>query len=953
MKILYLFSFPKSIKKISWLLLLFILLIFSISTWYAQQLKITEVYYDWTDERIEIYNNDVTDFSWEITISWARTSNALLTQSINISSWNLIVIADDLVTFINTWNIISWINKFSISDTQAITIDLLVSWVVIDNFYAPQTLVSLYNNAETSLELWSWQIQATTIDRSYNILGPILASPWYWDLGLLTVLGSGSWGQWSGSVWSWSWTPGTWSINTGLLASGLCMSSWSIIVEEFVYTNSSTPSYLELLATQPTSGILQLSWNIFSGQLPWAINIVMLSWDRIIVTNNTIWLFWPSVKYQQVFDFVQSWYLEVYIDNILVDYISIDVWTWSTLNSFYQSQDNWCYRLFSPQYGPSPGFDYQYLHYWWTTIVNQIIYQPDPNPLVCPINTSWSWWNNWSSTPNPVPGPLVTPTITSWFNWNINITLIDYDPPGSDINNERLWLLLDSWAQTLSLSWWQLIYDGKTYNFNTEVLTWWQEEIYVANFRFVNSRPICIDLSYQSIVYSTECYDPQSNASPFIPWSPIINNLNNTTPQSNTWNNQTPISWENNDTTEIDRTKFKLKLWEIVYDPPGSDTNNEIITIISNESFPIDLKDFRIRVSTTNKRIDQTIVANQTLVITKTRWLSNSKHTCIQLVLLDYIFDEKCYDPSLEKHEIDLNVVITGEILEDESDEVFSWLSLIWKGKYISWSLVINAVLPNPSGADKWHEYVELALLTGEAFIDLADWYQLLIKWKKFNLTWTIQVWSTIQVIWKFTLANTATCIDLLYDATIIDSFCYPKPKEWVIYWWSNDFMEKLEPELLLQLNELLLKKAGWKICVLYQWYEIDCKAEYKTKVSSSNSLELRIARAYIASFESVMKSSRYVLRKKTSLQNLSMLYREANKLAKKSLLSIVIDKVKVPLEDLELQYALLYNPEINNYTILKSELYQLKEYIEIINVKKQQLSSHLSAIFTQWKQGI
>ena len=149
------------------------------------ELIISEVYYDGTDEWIEIYNIGNKDFSWNIELSWARTKTQIY-ENIQIPANNFLIIANsdemfefswDVNIILNTWNY----KKFSIADTKEIQIFLILSWEIVDDFYAHEYRVKHRNDEKISFQkvisqgrfVVTWSYLSEDEDRQ-NI------SPWFW-----------------------------------------------------------------------------------------------------------------------------------------------------------------------------------------------------------------------------------------------------------------------------------------------------------------------------------------------------------------------------------------------------------------------------------------------------------------------------------------------------------------------------------------------------------------------------------------------------------------------------------------------------------------------------------------------------------------------------------------------------------------------------------------------------
>jgi hypothetical protein len=83
-----------------------------------------------------------------------------------------------------------------------------------------------------------------------------------------------------------------------------------------------------------------------------------------------------------------------------------------------------------------------------------------------------------------------------------------------------------------------------------------------------------------------------------------------------------------------------------VYDPDGSDTDRETVTIqFIGGTTGIDLSLFRLRVGTTSKRIYGMLHSGQTLTLMGNFQMPNTKATCVALSYNDIVYDEYCYNP--------------------------------------------------------------------------------------------------------------------------------------------------------------------------------------------------------------------------------------------------------------------------------------------------------------------
>jgi len=178
-------------------------------------LKITEVFQLWSTERIEITNISDENFSWKLSLSWAKSS--LYTKNLNIPSYASIILADKVeISLINDENLAVNNAWFNIADSDEISISLIFSWIEIDTFNVDKSVVS-NNQIPTSKPRPTFQkiydnwreVQITTQSDSYNITWNFIANPWKIIIK--------NWNPW---IWNWptdypynSENPWTWDSN--------------------------------------------------------------------------------------------------------------------------------------------------------------------------------------------------------------------------------------------------------------------------------------------------------------------------------------------------------------------------------------------------------------------------------------------------------------------------------------------------------------------------------------------------------------------------------------------------------------------------------------------------------------------------------------------------------------------------------------------------------------------
>ncbi len=289
----------------------------------------------------------------------------------------------------------------------------------------------------------------------------------------------------------------------------------------------------------------------------------------------------------------------------------------------------------------------------------------------------------------------------------------------------------------------------------------------------------------------------------------------------NTWSSDL-FSWDIQGITDISwiLNQYTIRILNIDYDPLGSDTNNEKVTLlatnISGDATPLDLsKTFRLKVNGTNKTLPRILPMNVPMTFTKTFGFPNStdswKEVVVQLTYGDYIFDTYTYNPNLLEKE----KIITGDI---ES----TWILLDLSGLQFS----ITYVLPNPKGSDTFEEIgIKVdsgnSLLTG---IVLSDEWFLKIGTKKKKLSGILEINKENILSGSLGLVNKAACVSLFYNEQELTKFCYRKPKEGEKIYASDQWLEETSQENLDVLNIIQLKRIGNQLCIWYKEQSFLCK---------------------------------------------------------------------------------------------------------------------------------
>lgn len=307
------------------------------------------------------------------------------------------------------------------------------------------------------------------------------------------------------------------------------------------------------------------------------------------------------------------------------------------------------------------------------------------------------------------------------------------------------------------------------------------------------------------------------------------------------------FSWVIQETTSrwLTIDQYTIRIVDVDYDPEGSDTNNEKVTLlathISWDTTPLDLsKIFRLKVNGTNKTLPWTLPMNTKTTFTKTFGFPNStkdgSDVVLQLTYGDKIFDTYIYNPNRQISEEPL----TGDV---ESTENLLDLSGL--------NFSITYVLPNPKWSDTHEEIgisiyptptlpitwrgsnnIASSLRSGEGVggevavrqFNLSQDFSLKVGSRSKNISWILfadqeNVWSG-----SLGLVNKAACVSLFYQEVELDKFCYPSPKEGQKIYSSYVELETVTENDLDILNKLTIKRVGNTLCTSYLGSTIICK---------------------------------------------------------------------------------------------------------------------------------
>ena len=334
-------------------------------------LIISEIYRLWTTERIEITNLSDNDFSWKLSLSWAKSS--LYTKNLDIPSYSSIILADKAEIWLVNDEFLSVNNAwFNIADSDEISVSLIYSWIEIDTFNVDKSIVS-NNQIPTSKSRPTFQkiynnwreIQVTTESDSYNITWNFIANPWKiiiknwnpWIWNWPTDYPYNSDNSWSwDDSWTWNseWTWNTenpwtweqtwiWTWNDSWIGDEIWTwnitwenSDFNLILSEVFYDDDDEWIEIFNIGDKDFLWDIELSWQIFSDDKSNYNyqNIQIPAHDFLIIADSN-----------EIFDF--DWNVHILLNDWIYPQFSIsdtdEIWislilSWEKIDSFYAHQ---------------------------------------------------------------------------------------------------------------------------------------------------------------------------------------------------------------------------------------------------------------------------------------------------------------------------------------------------------------------------------------------------------------------------------------------------------------------------------------------------------------------------------------------------------------------------------------------------------------------------------------
>lgn len=492
----------------------------------SSQIIISEVFFDWSDERIELANIWSGHYSGSLTIRWIKSADFLIANASIPPGW--ISVRGDSMAGIVDKTVVAWNNAgLSISDSQLLQVTLYSGLLMLDSFSSDaQTISSLPNG------YWLEKVRSgdrlvilpTSSERRYNVTGTRIANPW--KIYTLPPPDSPA-----GSLPDLPADPQ----QSGIPPQS---STWvqsdpkpNIRISEIHPSADVLPEYVELYFGGAFAGELVIE-GLGSSAAAKRFSIHSQTWQRILVTDSF------------------SWFTDLY-SIVLIDSVSLtDGWerltlkdlsghtyhellyTWSKpLFSRYEKEGWWA--LYSHYF--SPGFSEQILDHYpglsqtqasvspTETAAKETYYQSLYNKrkdryyelktqisaFGVAVNTAWTAYiKNSSHQIELVNGSEEFAEAESEMAWQLKITALLPDPKGKDEWKEQITIMLLSGSH-YSLSSVLLLSNKKKVILTWSLLTGWDSITLQWTFNLLN-KPACVSIQEGEFTHDTFCYGQPS-----------------------------------------------------------------------------------------------------------------------------------------------------------------------------------------------------------------------------------------------------------------------------------------------------------------------------------------------------------------------------------------------------------------------------------------------------------
>ncbi|MCX6823134.1 MAG: hypothetical protein NTX91_04050 [candidate division SR1 bacterium] len=482
-------------------------------------LLISEVFFDGSDERLELTNLGQSNFSGAIQLTGIGINVSLF---VAINSGGSVVVGRTGRTFsyILDTSVIGYFASMGFTDTKMISVNLFRSGQLLDTFYADTGMVNHYNDKLTSLErVWQdgiYIVTGTTLDRQLNVSSAYLANPGSFEIAWLDFSDPISTGGTGGPAGR---SGGAGMSGEGIIDCSNISPAPLLNISEIFRGNEQRDFYIEIVALQDFSGDeIILSGSFLNAPVNVSLSGVKNHLEqgrRVIIYSGKNWENESIIQLdnQKLAGSKSGGFLEILRgtgqSGQVMDIVSIlDERIGSSL--YFRGNSSACVRKFDTRGRFSPGFDEKYLRYFPGTTGYKIICEKPVTTNAISSSGSQVTGNDVTGVIAPVDSGIILPE----YMWkSISIENVDYDPPGSDTNNEKITFRASSLSGMVDFSkgWYLMINTKKRYlrgNIsNSDTLT------LQASFSFPNSSkngiPNIVQLWNKEILVDSYSYIPE------------------------------------------------------------------------------------------------------------------------------------------------------------------------------------------------------------------------------------------------------------------------------------------------------------------------------------------------------------------------------------------------------------------------------------------------------------
>ncbi len=861
-------------------------------------LILSEVYYDGTDEWVEITNMGNGNFQGNFILSWAKSTPVSLTN-ISILSGESKIFGDTLSQISGNPCIGKTGLSLSIGDTTSMRIQILVSGQVEDSFIVDEWRVNKYNDKKTSFEKVGEVSTRTSSGRIANAQSGYIINP-----GVYFRTGDDSIDV--------SFPPGQPTPTQSWITLQIPVSCDTLVPEDLLKINEifpgneKYPSYIELVVHANVSlNSLSISGDLLTTGLDFSFDTggTTLEKNSLLLISSSG--FRQSEGMQSVrnrdFSLVSTWkFLLITIgswqNRRVLDIVYLS-WMILGKSSYFGNNSYQCARILDSMDDFSPGFERKFLKFMPVTTLTKIEYitvdtGTETSLQVCPLL--------------PTSATIVPEQYT------IHIVGLEYDPPGTDTNNEKITLLATNNsgdATPLDMS--------KTFrvkvNGSNKLLSGYLDmnvpTTFTKTFGFPNStksgEDVVVQLVYGDHVFDMYTYNPKklspqenkelTSESGYEVTSVIDGDTFRIKYQ---WKTQSVrLLWI--DAPESNKTRYRyLECF-------GTEAKNYLKSLIDKKKITFqfdewqDQRDIYDRllayVFLDGELINQTMIeegyAKEYTYKTAYQYQSEFKQAEQSAQEQQWgLWNEKTCGASFS------GLQLSGDIKTTETGIDLSWLDF-----------KITYVLPNPKGKDNTEEIGILITSTTGWMIDISSWFTLRIGTKKKKLNGMIELNKENILSGNLGLVNKAACIGLLYQEQELTNFCYPTPKEGQKIYNSNEMLSEIPQENIDILNQLQLKKINNQLCIRYNNQSFTCKNIPAWKAALQTTQEQKLYKWFASMIKQYIITNRRTLYEDTSLKEYFALLAQNKKIIDKGITRVDIYGQSVPITDLKQQIAILH----------------------------------------------